>query len=111
MGAYLHQLFIDNPLWPVIGITAEQARTQVYSWVIWDVINIAWMINPDWVPSTLVRTPRLSDERYWQPQTDSHLMREAFAVQRDAVFQDFFTKLAEHAKPASLQPPTTAVRL
>jgi purine nucleosidase len=34
--------------------------------VIWDLICIAWLLSPDWVPSTLVRTPRLDDDRRWQ---------------------------------------------
>ena len=93
MGDYLHQLYAHNPLWPMLGVDARQARSGVYSWVIWDLINIAWLINPDWVPSSLVRTPRLGPDRRWQADPYRHLMREAHAVQRDAIFGDFFAKL------------------
>ena len=89
IGNYLHHLFTHNPLWPVLGTDDSQP----HSWVIWDVINIAWMINPQWVPSELVRTPRLDAERRWVPDAARHLMREAHAVQRDAIFNDFFMKL------------------
>jgi purine nucleosidase len=90
MGQYLHQLFTHNPLWAIVGDQSHKP----YSWVIWDVINIAWMLNPDWVPSELVRTPILLPDKRWQAAPSRHLMREAYAVQRDAIFQDFFAKLA-----------------
>ncbi len=90
MGQYLHHLFTHNPLWAIVG---EPGR-KPYSWVIWDVINIAWMINPEWVPSELVRTPHLMADMRWQAAPQRHLMREAYAVQRDVIFQDFFGKLA-----------------
>jgi inosine-uridine nucleoside N-ribohydrolase len=90
IGDYLHELFIHNPLHEMLGITDLFA----HSWVIWDVINIAWMLQPDWVPSELVRTPRLLPDRRWQAAPGRHLMREAHAVQRDAIFRDFFLKLA-----------------
>ena len=89
-GDYLHHLFTHNPLWPMLGIDG----TQPHSWVIWDIINIAWVLDPRWVPSTLVRTPRLGADRRWQADTTRHLMREAHAVERDAIFNDLFTKLA-----------------
>jgi purine nucleosidase len=90
MGQYLHYLFTHNPLWAIVGDPSPKP----YSWVIWDVINIAWMLNPQWVPSDLVRTPILLPDTRWQAAPARHLMREAYAVQRDAIFQDFFAKLA-----------------
>ncbi len=89
MGNYLHDLFTHNPLWPILGTDA----TLPNSWVIWDLINIAWLLNPQWVPSELVRTPRLGLDLRWQPDPTRHLMREAHAVQRDALFGDIFSKL------------------
>ena len=89
IGNYLHHLFTHNPLWPVLGTDGSQP----HNWVIWDVINIAWMLNPQWVPSELVRTPRLDADRRWQPDAARHLMREAYGVQRDAIFNDLFAKL------------------
>jgi hypothetical protein len=58
--------------------------------VIWDLINIAWLINPDWVPSHVVDTPILDNDLHWQPRASAHPMREAYAVQRDAIFNDLF---------------------
>jgi purine nucleosidase len=89
IGDYLHRLFIDNPLRAVLG----RPRHVAHSWVIWDVINVAWLLQPDWVPSTLVRTPSLTAGRRWRAAPGNHLMREAHGVNRDAIFGDFFTKL------------------
>jgi purine nucleosidase len=89
IGDYLHRLFTDNPLWTVLGRPSHAA----HSWVIWDVINVAWLLQPEWVPSTLVRTPMLTADRRWRAAPESHLMREAHAVARDAIFGDFFAKL------------------
>ena len=89
IGNYLHHLFTHNPLWPILGLDGKQP----HSWVIWDVINIAWLLNPQWVSSELVRTPRLGADRRWRSDPARHWMREAFALQRDAIFNDFFGRL------------------
>ncbi len=89
IGHYLHHLFTHNPLWDFLGLDGSGA----HSWVIWDFINFAWLMNPAWVPSGLVNTPLLGDDRRWHAQAGRPLMREAHAVARDAIFNDFFSKL------------------
>jgi purine nucleosidase len=103
IGRYLHSLFVNNPLWEITGRPLAPA----HSWVIWDLINIAWLIEPSWVPSHLVATPRLGDDLRWQLREQSEAqagtqtgaqapsMREAFGVQRDAIFNDLFACLAK----------------
>jgi purine nucleosidase len=95
MGRYLYALFAENPLWAVTGRPA----TEAHSWVIWDLINIAWLLDPSWVPSHLVPTPRLGTDLRWQPREPNkeqvHPMREALGVQRDAIFNDLFACLAK----------------
>jgi purine nucleosidase len=95
IGRYLHGLFADNPLWAVTGRPTSEA----HSWVIWDLINIAWLLDPSWVPSHLVPTPRLGTDLRWQPREPNkeqvHPMREALGVQRDAIFNDLFACLAK----------------
>ena len=86
---FLIGMRINNPLWTILGRPPHAA----HSWVIWDVINVAWLLQPDWVPSTLVRTPLLTADRRWRAAPGSHLMREAHSVARDAIFGDFFAKL------------------
>lgn len=96
IGDYLHHLFTHNPLWPVLGLDGAEP----HSWVIWDIINIAWLLDPAWVPSELVRTPRLNPDLRWSPDASRHLMREAYGVQRDPIFADFFATLAGREPPS-----------
>ncbi len=91
IGDYLYHLYTHNPIHKQRGITDHFART----WVIWDVINIAWMLNPDWVPSQIMHSPILTDDLHWQHDPSRHLMREAVGINRDAIFRDFFTKLEQ----------------
>lgn len=89
LGDWLFGLYTRNPLWELLGIDSFFA----HSWVIWDLINIAWLIEPGWVPSALVRTPVLDEAKRWRAAPDRHPMREAYAVDRDAIFGDFFRAL------------------
>ncbi len=61
---------------------------------IWDLGPIAWLIDPDWVPSSLIHSPILTVEETWSRDPRRHLIREAYAVRRDAIFGDLFRKLA-----------------
>jgi purine nucleosidase len=93
IGAYLHRQYIDNPLRDFAGLDVHAPG---FSWVIWDVINVAWLLNPAWVPSMLTPTPALDDQRRWIARDDAAArpMREGYAVARDAIFGDFFATLA-----------------
>ena len=93
IGDHLHDLFTHNPLWPMLGWPATIDRERPYSWVIWDIICVAWLIQPAWVPSHIVQTPRLSDDRRWLVDAGRPPMREAYGVQRDEVFGDLFEAL------------------
>lgn len=90
IGDYLYHLYSHNPLHEMFGIEDAARRT----WVIWDIITIAWLINPDWVPSFETTSPILQDDLFWKKDANRHLMREAYDVQRDEIFLDFYDKLA-----------------
>lgn len=89
IGDYLYHLYTHNPIYDMFGIYDHFART----WVIWDLINFAWLLNPDWVPTQLVKSPILTDDLYWQQDDTRHLMLEAYQCDRDAIFRDLFAKL------------------
>jgi inosine-uridine nucleoside N-ribohydrolase len=89
LGDYLHELFTNNPLWPLAGLDASRSL----SWVIWDLINLAWVIVPDWVPTAVHRTPMLGADLRWHAAPARAPMREAYAIDRDAIFRDLFGKL------------------
>ena len=91
IGDFLHWLYINNPNYPRHGFVDHFART----WIMWDLINFAWLINPAWVPSFLTDAPYLSaDCRWYRQGQPRHLIREALDINRDAIYRDFFGKLA-----------------
>jgi inosine-uridine nucleoside N-ribohydrolase len=89
IGAHLYELYTHNPLRELYGIDSFEAHSSV----IWDLINIAWLIEPSWVPSEIVRTPWLQGDKRWRPDASRHPMREAHGVQRDTIFRSFFAAL------------------
>jgi len=93
IGDYLHYLYTHNPLHTMFALQDTARRT----WVIWDIIDIAWLINPDWVPTNLTNAPILDEELHWQSDDSRHLIREAYDVQRDEIFIDFYNKLAKYS--------------
>ena len=90
IGDYLYKLYTGNPLHEMFAIEDAERRT----WVIWDIINIAWLLNPGWVPTRLTPSPILDEELYWRHEPGRHLMREAYDVQRDEIFIDLYDKIA-----------------
>lgn len=89
IGDYLHELYITNPVYEQFGIRDHFGRT----WIGWDLVCIAWLLNPDWVPSQLMPAPTLDDHMYWQHRPGRHWMREATSINRDEIFRDFFRRL------------------
>lgn len=94
IGDYIHHLYTSKPVHPMHGIDEAFART----WIVWDIINFAWLLNPQWVPTRLVRSPILTDDLYWRHDPGRHWMREAIGIDRDAIFQDLFRKLEKAPK-------------
>jgi purine nucleosidase len=89
IGDYLYELYTHNPIHRQRGITDQADRT----WVIWDLICFAWLLEPEWVPSELVESPVLGEDLLWQHPAGRHLMLEGVGVERDAIYRDFFRKL------------------
>ena len=65
-----------------------------WSKVIWDVAVIGYLLNPAWTPSYLTPSPVLTDQLTWSVDPTRHLVRVAYHVARDPIFQDLFAKLA-----------------
>lgn len=89
IGDYLHHLYTHNPIHTQRTIASFPGQ----SWVMWDLINIAWLLDPRWVPTRFVATPTLDAELFWQPQLAAPQMLEAYDIDCDAVFGDFMSKL------------------
>jgi purine nucleosidase len=95
IGDYLYWLYRNNPLHALRGIRDHVGRAKV----IWDLINIAWLLHPDWVPSQVLPAPALRNDLTWDRSVpERHLMREAYEVDRNVIFRDFLTKLDRHAR-------------
>jgi len=61
--------------------------------VVWDLIDVAWVLDGRWVPSEPVPTPVLEADLSWGHRPGRPLMREAHGVDRDAVFLDLYAAL------------------
>jgi hypothetical protein len=70
----------------MFALTDTARRT----WTIWDLIVIAWLIEPAWVPTVLTASPVLGDDLFWHHPPGRHLMREAHDVQRDEIYLDLY---------------------
>ncbi len=90
IGDYLYGQFLEY------YAAHTKGRRQGYPWskVIWDISAVAWLNNPRWIPSEIVPSPVLTDEMRWDSAPGRHNIRVANNVDRDAVFNDLFFRLA-----------------
>lgn len=70
-----------------------------YGWskVLWDPAAVAWLVQPEWLPSLLIHSPRVTDIGYGGPDPSRHLIRRVSCVYRDDIFADIFHKLSSMA--------------
>lgn len=61
--------------------------------VIWDITTVAWLINPEWIKSSIVHSPLLTDNYTWSFDSSRHFIRSADFVSRDQIFADLFSKI------------------
>jgi inosine-uridine nucleoside N-ribohydrolase len=75
-------------------IVREYSNNQ-YAWskVIWDISAIAYLINPEWVPTNLVHSPIITDQITWSKDQRRHLIKSAYHIDRDQIFKDLFQKV------------------
>ncbi len=70
-------------------------QLEAWSKEIWDVVTIAWLVNPSWVHTNLVHSPILTDQVTYSVDQSRHLIRMATMLNRDAIFRDLFSKLTK----------------
>jgi inosine-uridine nucleoside N-ribohydrolase len=61
---------------------------------LWDISTIAYLNNSDWVPTSLVHSPLLTDNCTYSFDKRRHFIRVATQINRNAVFRDMFRKIA-----------------
>ncbi|MYA88372.1 MAG: nucleoside hydrolase [Boseongicola sp. SB0662_bin_57] len=89
IGDYLHHLYANNPLHEMFAIAGTETKT----WVIWDIVTVAWLFDAGYVSTFLTTSPLLDDDLYWQHPNGRHPILEAFDLNRDAIFEDFYRTL------------------
>ncbi|MDG2028259.1 MAG: nucleoside hydrolase [Acidimicrobiales bacterium] len=87
LGDLLHEIYVDNPI-------DRDVEKLGRSWVIWDIIAIAWLLDPSWAPTFETGRAHVTERHTWEP-IDGR-MDEAFRVQRGAIFADLLAKIHAH---------------
>ncbi len=88
LAEYLRSEFASFAKWK------SPSREYAWSKVIWDISAVAWLIEPKWVPTKVVPSPLLTAEFTYRNEPGRHAVRVATGVNRDAIFNDLFQKLA-----------------
>ena len=65
-----------------------------WSRAIWDVTAVAWLINGRFMSDLLMPSPIPEYDLHWAHNPRRHPIRYVYMVNRDAVFEDLFHKLA-----------------
>lgn len=95
LSQFLFDAYQNNPINPHFD---EPGR----SWVLWDMVAVAWLLNRAWVPTREVPRARVTEAHRWETlPTSSGSMQEAYHVKRNEVFRDFLDKLATFEGKAS----------
>lgn len=84
LGDFLHETYVANPI--------DQNITRPgRAWVMWDILPIAWSLDPVWAPTFETPRARITPEHTWEATSGS--MTEAYRVRRNDIFDDFVTRL------------------
>lgn len=65
-----------------------------WSRVIWDITTVAWLLDERFMEDYLMPSPIPEYDGHYSVDQKRHLMRYVYHVNRDKVFSDLFTKLA-----------------
>jgi inosine-uridine nucleoside N-ribohydrolase len=86
IGDYLFEIFTDY-------------RRDHFGWskVLWDMTAVAWLVNDEWLPSSVVHSPIVTNEYTYSFDSSRHLIRVVDHLRRDPIFRDFFSKLQARA--------------
>jgi inosine-uridine nucleoside N-ribohydrolase len=84
-----------NPVCDALVELFKAYESDHFGWAkeIWDISAIAYLINSDWVPSSLVHSPVLTDNYTYSFDKRRHFIRAATQINRNAIFRDMFKKI------------------
>jgi len=86
-----------NPLCDALIELFCAHRQDHYGWAkeIWDIAPIAYLINPQWVPTVVEHSPLVTDDCRWGRDPRRHWIRIAYFAHRTPIFADMYKKLAQ----------------
>ena len=84
---------LSNYLYETV-VAYNKGKAEAWSKVLWDVVAVAWVINPSWVRTNLVHSPILTDQVTYSVDRSRYFIRMAISLNRDAIFRDLFSKLS-----------------
>lgn len=96
-----HCLKGKSPLADYLCEIVEAFHEEHFAWskVIWDIATVAYLVNPDWVPTAITHSPRLTSNLTYSADDQRGLIRVARHANRDAIFRDMFTKITDCTSP------------
>ena len=87
LAQYLFETYTQNPIEPAPGAPGK-------SWVLWDLLATAWLLDPDWVPARAVPRAHLKADHTWAPLPGAgSTMQEAYGTRRNAIFRDLIERV------------------
>jgi len=82
----------------LVDITTKEASAYnpgCWSRVIWDVTAVAWLLDEDFTADTFKHSPIPQFDHHYSFDNNRHFIKYVYHVNRDALLQDLFEKLAK----------------
>lgn len=73
---------------------AAESPYKTWSRVIWDVTAVGWLLDGDFMRDRLTPSPIPQYDHHYSFDSDRHFIRYVYWINRDALFEDLFEKLA-----------------
>lgn len=74
---------------------AAESQYKTWSRIIWDVTAAGWLLEEDFMRDKLVPAPIPQYDHHYSFDPDRHFIRYVYWINRDALFEDLFEKLAQ----------------
>lgn len=73
---------------------AAESPYKTWTRAIWDVTAVGWLLGGDFMKDRLVPSPIPQYDHHYSFNPDRHMIRYVYSINRDALFEDLFKKLA-----------------
>jgi hypothetical protein len=86
LGDYLYNITCRDAI--------EDGGNAFWSRVIWDASVVAWLLSDDFTRDKVIPAPIPSYDHGYVFDSRRHFMKVVYYVNRDAIFEDMFQKIA-----------------